>query len=302
MDIRQQDLGLLLSLNVLLEEGNVSRAAERLGISQPALSSQLSRLRDLFGDPLLVRSGRKMVPTAMAEELKEPLAAAIVDLLAIMRERKSFRPAQSDRTFRLVATDYIHLTICEPLLRALRSHAPNVRLALLPLDAARIASQLEENAADLVITSDRLTPPSAQKLTLLTERFVMVQRKGHPRGKSNPTLDEFCDLDHALVSPKGGGFFGAIDEALSKLARRRNVAVSLPSFLLVDSVLQKSDLVAVIPARLALSIASGCDILELPVSSDAFEVAISWHARSEADEGHRWLRELIVSTHETGRS
>lgn len=294
MDIRQQDIGLLLALDVLLEEQNVTRAAERLGLSQPAMSAQLARLRDLFGDPLLVQSGKRMIPTVRAAEIRQPLNRAIADLRATIRETKTFDPATSERTFRILSTDYLHRAVASDILQDIAQVAPHVRIAMIPLDTRRSWEVLERGDAELLVTSDRLTPQDAKARKLFNESFVFVQRKRHPRGNHAPDLAEFCAWNHVLVSPEGGGFVGAIDESLSRLGHHRRVVVSLPSFLLALPIVSTTDLVAVLPKRLANMMAGSMDVFPLPFEAPDFNVMISWHARHHRDHGHQWIREIII--------
>ncbi|WP_406853786.1 LysR family transcriptional regulator [Alsobacter sp. KACC 23698] len=295
MDIRPADLGLLVALQALLTERSVTRAADRLGLSQPAMSAQLARLRDLFDDPLLVQSGRRMVPTARAADLEEPLGRLLKDLGALVRERRRFEPAVSDRVFRVMATDYMHRLFTLPVLSAAAPLAPAVRMAMLPQEVGREWRVMEDDKVDVLVASERLTPPEARSRILGEEGVVMVQRKGHPRGSAAPDLDAFCALDHVLVSPDGGGFVGATDTTLKALGRSRRVVASLPSFLLAAPLVVSSDLVAVLPEGLARTMTRELDLFPLPFASARFRIVLSWHARAQNDEGHRWLRDLFTT-------
>lgn len=290
MDLRRADLALLISLDALLAERSVTRASERLGVSQPALSAQLARLRELLGDPLLVPSGRKLVLTTRAEDLREPLHRIIDELQTLVRERKEFIPGSTERTFRIAATDYVHRVFTLELASSIAATAPGVRIAMLAFDARRGWDALEDNEVDLIVTSDRLTPTKSVARKLFDERFVMVQRKGHPRGIGPIDLDRFCSLSHVLVSPQGGGFFGATDETLDTMGKRRHVAVSIPSFLLAPALITRSDLIAVIPERLADAFDDILDKFEPPIPIPGFPIIASWHPRCHNDPGHQWIR------------
>jgi DNA-binding transcriptional LysR family regulator len=292
MEFGRADLGLLLSLDALLAEASVSRAAHRLGLSQPALSAQLARLRELVGDPLLVPSGRGMLPTPRAEALRAPLHEALEQLQAVVRTPRAFDPAMSGRTFRVAASDFIFRTL--PLAAAVARKAPGVRLALLALDPRQAWQQLETGEVDLLVASERLTPKQAQGRRLFQEQLVLVQRPGHPRGSSPLTLAQFCALDHVLVSPEGGGFHGATDTALAALGLQRRVVASLPSFLLVPPLVLQTDLVSLVPRRLAAAFAGQLDSAEPPLALPGFNVMASWHKRMQHDPAHAWLREMLV--------
>lgn len=294
MDLRRSDLGLLLALDALLAEGGVTRAAERLGISQPALSAQLARLRDVFGDPLLVPAGKRMAPTPLAEDLREPLHSLLDELQALVRERRAFEPAKDRRTLRVSATDYLHRVVTQPFADYLADAAPGVRLALLAFDARRAWTQLENDEIDLIVTSEGLTPEGARGRRLFDERFVYIQRPGHPRGTGPLDLDGFCHFDHILVSPVGGAFVGITDEALASVGRTRRVALSVPNFLLVVPLIAGSDRVAVVPERLARSYGRAVDVFEPPLPIPGFAVFSSWHSRRHRDLAHVWLRERLA--------
>ncbi len=290
MNTNPRDLRLLLTLDTLLSEGSVTRAAQRLGVSQPALSAQLARLRALFGDPMFVTSGRRMVPTTRSEALREPLQRLLRDLDGLVREHTSFDPATASETVRLGGTDYVHAVVSSGLLARLSGRAPGIRMALMPFDAERVWQELETGRLDAAIVTTFVVLNQAKARFLLREDFVLVQRKGHPRGPTPPDLSEFCALDHILVSPEGGGFFGAIDRALDGMGRARRVAVSLPSFLLAPAVLGQSDLVCVFPRRLALDHAQSLDLLPLPFAVPGFDLQLVWHPRRHHDPAHVWLR------------
>ena len=298
MDLKQSDIGLLIALDALLEEESVTAAARTIGISQPAMSAQLARLRALFNDPLLTPSGRKLVPTVRALELRQPLRALLADLDLLVSESAQFDPATSDRTFRLVATDYVHAVLSSALLRAFAQAAPNARVALLAFEPTAIWPQLEDDQADLAMGTG-MSLPEARQRPGLVEQFKVIQRKGHPRGKDPFTLDSFCAAEHILVSPEGGGFFGATDRVLAETGRSRRIACSLPTFLLAPALVAGSDLIALIPVRLAALHSDLVDPLDPPFPSPDFSVDLLWHPRRQKDPAHVWFRSLvskIVST------
>ena len=293
MDLKQPEVGLLIALDALLETGGVTPAAQRLGISQPAMSAQLARLRKLFNDPLLTASGRRLVPTTRAVALKDPLRRLLSDLDAIVREHAHFEPAVTDNTFRLIGTDYVHAVVGSRLVSELAQQAPQARLALLPFNAPSVWSALEDDRADAALVTG-MQLPQARVRDGLEEDFVAIRRKGRTRGRRKMTLEAFCAADHILVSPEGGGFAGFADEALAKLGRRRRVAYSLTSFLLAPSLVANSDLVCVLPRRLAAIFSHSVDLCELPFASPRFDVRLLWHPRRHNDPAHIWFRNLVV--------
>ena len=174
------------------------------------MSAQLARLRRLFNDPLLTASGRKLVPTARVLEIRQPLRALLADLDQLAREGRQFDPATTDQSFRLIGIDYVHAVFASKLLSAFAAEAPNARLALLPFDPPAIWPQLAEDAAALALVTG-LAPPDDRRRPGLSEQFKIIQRRAHPRGDAPFSFEAFFTVEHALVSPEGGGFIGAMD-------------------------------------------------------------------------------------------
>jgi DNA-binding transcriptional LysR family regulator len=292
-NLRRLDLNLLVTLDVLLSEHNVTRAAERLHFSQPSVSVHLARLRDVFGDPLLLPGPRGMRPTARAEALREPLRQVLDALERVVSPASPFNPAEANQTWRVAAADYAESTILLPALAGLRSAAPGTRLAVLELDPPRIARQAEQGEIDLAFHTSDDAPSGLRRRALFTERYVLAGRAGHPRLKRRPTLAQFCALDHVIVSPDGGGFRGITDEVLAEAGLARRVVLSVPHFLFVMSVLASTDLVAMLPSRLVRD-TSMLRVVEPPVDIPGYEMAMLWHERSHRDPAHQWLREYIA--------
>ena len=293
--LRQLDLNLLLTLNVLLSEHNVSRAAERLNFSQPSVSVHLAKLRDIFKDPLLLPGPRGMRPTARAEELREPLRRALEALERAVAPASPFDPARASHTWRVAAFDYSESTILLPALNGLRAVAPGTRLAILEVPPSHIAKKAEQGEIDLAFHTVQGAPPGLRRKLLFTERYVLVGRIGHPRLKKRPTIAQFCELEHVIMSPNGGGFQGVTDEALAKTGLTRKVVLSVPHFLFMKSVLANTDLVAMLPARLVQEVDT-LQITQSPVDVPGYEMAMLWHERSHRDPAHIWLREHIADS------
>ncbi|GLU33714.1 LysR family transcriptional regulator [Trinickia caryophylli] len=292
-NLKRIDLNLLLTLDVLLTEKNVTRAAEKLHLAQPSVSVQLAKLRELLGDPLLLPGPRGMRPTARADELREPLRQALEALDRAVSPAAPFDPARADHTWRIDASDYGESTIVLPALRSLRTAAPGTRLAVLDSAPTEVARQAERGEIDLAFHTTDDAPPTLRRRALFMERYVLAGRTGHPRLKRRPSASQFCALEHVIVSPDGGGFRGPTDEALSALGLTRRVVLSVPHFLFLSSALLNSDLVAVMPERLARE-APGLRIVEPPVTVPGFEMSMLWHERLHRDPAHQWLREHIA--------
>ncbi|WP_121498826.1 LysR family transcriptional regulator [Pseudomonas aeruginosa] len=293
--LRRIDLNLLVTLDALLVEHNVTRAAERLHLSQPTVSVQLARLREIFGDPLLLPGPRGMRPTARADELREPLRQALESLAHAVAPSSPFDPGQAHQTWRVAASDYGESTIVLPALAGLRMAAPGTRLAILGLSPPLLARQAEQGDIDLAFHISEEAPPGLRRRSMFTERYVLAGRAGHPRLKRRPTLTQFCKLDHVIVSPVGGGFQGPTDMALAERGMARHVALSVPHFLFLESVLTNTDLVAMVPSRLVRN-SHALQVVEPPVEVPGFEMLMLWHERVHRDPAHQWLREHIAKS------
>lgn len=293
--LRRLDLNLLVTLDALLTEHNVTRAAERLHLSQPSVSVQLAKLRDFFADPLLLPGPRGMRPTARANELREPLRQALTALEQVVAPRQDFDPAQADQSWQIAAFDYSEFTILLPALAALRTAAPGTRLAVVQSAPSLVARKAEQGDIDLAFLIGSEAPPDLRRRLMFTEHYVLAGRAGHPSLKRRPTLAQFCELEHVIVSPDGGGFHGVTDTALAERSMRRRVVLSVPHFLFLGAVLASTDLVAMVPARLARGNAA-LQVVEPPLNVPGFEMLMLWPERVHRDPAHQWLRELIASS------
>lgn len=288
-DIRTTDLNLLKAFDALMDERNVTRAAARLALTQPAVSGMLARLRDSFGDPLFVRSQRGVVPTPRALELAAPVKQALAGIDALLRPA-AFEPAQARFTVSIAASDYALQAIVVPLLAQLRPQAPGIRVAVRPIVDERLQEQLERGELDLALTTPEVVPPDLHVRRLFDERYVCVLRAGHPDAQSGAlTLDRFCALDHGFVSYAGGGFQGATDAALAAVGRSRRVVLSIQSFMVLLDVVRNSDLIALVPQRLVGN-TDGLAVREPPLDIAGFTKVAAWHPRTHGDAGHQWLR------------
>lgn len=291
--LRRLDLNLLVTLDALLVELNVTRAAQRLHLAQPTVSVQLARLRELLDDPLLLPGPRGMRPTARAEALRAPLRQALEALHLAIAPAHPFDPASASQTWRLAATDYGASTLLLPALPSIRSAAPATRLAILDLQPGALVRQAELGEIDMAFHIAEQAPPELRQRSLYVERYVLVGRIDHPRLKRKLTLKQFCALEQVIVSPDGGGFYGPTDAALAEQGLARQVVLSVPHFMLLASVLASSDLVAMVPQRLVAG-DTRLKVVEAPLAVRGFEMLMLWPERVHRDPGHRWLREAIA--------
>ena len=302
MNLQSFDLNLLLAFESLMIERNVTRAAKRIGLSQPALSNALSRLRRTFDDPLLVRTPEGMSPTAAAHSLIVPVRAALAHLRAALEEKPAFDPTASKRTFHLSASDHVEIALIAPLVTRLLEKATRVGLRL-----TRPRSLFQPPAAQVLADSIDLAigffpdvtglDASIHSEVLWEEQSVVLARKAHPRIKGKLTLRQFASEHHAAVFYKTEGQ-GFIDALLEQKGLARRAAVIVPHFATVPFVVAASDLIATVPDRSADVFARQLklQVLPVPISIPPFRMTMLWHERMEADLAHAWLRGLIVET------
>lgn len=292
-DIRRVDFNLLVAFDALFEELSVSRTAERLSLTQPTVSGMLARLRDLFGDPLFVRTQRGMLPTKRAESLAVPVKALLEDAKALV-EPAAFNPATAEMTFSITVNDYMQYALVIPFIEALRRQAPKIRVAILPLVIAGLTTRLMRGEIDLAITIPQFSDPDLPFRLLYCDNYVGIVRKQHPLKRLRPSLQEFCRYDHLLVSPTGGSFSGPTDEALAVHGATRNVAVSLPSFHVLLDVMRAADFVALVPAHMLRGKRQDFRVFRPPVAVPGFDVIACWHPRVSRHPAHMWLRDLLA--------
>jgi DNA-binding transcriptional LysR family regulator len=291
MHTRTLDLRLLQTFHAVHASGTVSRAAERLGVSQPTVSHALRRLRLLHRDPLFVRTQGGMVPTAKAERLAKAVEHALTTLEVALRETETYDPARSDRTFRLHMSDIGETIFLPPLMRALACDAPGVRLEAFQLDDKAILPALESGRIDLALGFiPALT--GVQRQFLLREHYVVLMRGDHPFARRKPTRAALAALRYALVRSHP-----ATGRGLEALGLRDRVRLTLPHFMVLPRTLAETDLAVLMPSRLADVFAQFGDyaVWRPRVGLQPFDVSVHWFWRFENEPGNRWLREKIVA-------
>ncbi|BBP64482.1 MULTISPECIES: LysR family transcriptional regulator [Pseudomonas] len=294
MNYTDFDAALLLTLKALLEERNVTRAAARLGISQPALSARLARLRDILADPLFVpaANGRGVVPTPRAQALEQELLQVLEGLRRLASEPDAFDPATTTRTFVIALFETPAALLAPALCAGLAREAKHARLAFVQ-PAHDVFERLEQGQIDLLITVPEALRDDVMQRALWEDGFLTAQRKGHPRGTGPLDLDVFCALDHVLVSSEGGRFAGVVDDALVGLNRVRNVVFSIQSYALAPSLIAATDAVCTLPARFLAQYRDRLDLFEPPVELATLRLSLAWHPRNNKDAGHQWLRRQV---------
>ncbi|WAC71813.1 LysR family transcriptional regulator [Roseateles sp. SL47] len=295
MDTSRLDLNLLVTLEALLAERNVTRAAARLHLSQPAVSAQLNRLRDLFDDPLLLPAQRGMTPTAKALDLVQPLRDALDQVRSAITSHLQFDPATADLTVSIAASDYMQTALVQPLVLRLLRQAPGVRIAVRHMDPHQIDGQLARGEVDIGLLMPSEAPPSARLRHLFHERYVLIGRRGHPELQGPLTPRRFARLEQVIVSPAGGAFSSPVDQVLAAHGLQRRVVLSAASFLFVPDLVARSHLVALVPERLVKGRAAGLQVMECPLPIEGFEMGMVWHERNHGHVAQRWLREQILA-------
>ncbi len=297
-DLFHVDLNLLVVLRALLETRSVTRTAERSGMSQPAVSRALAKLRRIFDDALLVKSGTVMRPTIRGSALVEPLQKALAGLTDVLSDRPPFDPASTTRVFRIATTDYGATVILPRLSGLMFSEAPRASVEIAPVDGQTFRN-LGETNLDLALYSDNPVPPTLRARDLFRETFACLLRAGHPalarseRGRMR--LEDYVSVSHILVSVPGGRP-GPVDTALAALGHSRHVAVRIPYFSTAALVAANSDLVLTIPRRAAENFSddSRLRLVEPPLELPNFGYRMLWHERTHAEPDHAWLRRMVL--------
>lgn len=303
MNFQNLDLNLLRVLDAMLRERNTTRVSQKLKLSQPAVSAGLGRLRRALGDPLFVRQGNAMVPTAYAERLSEPLRRLLDDLEATLRGPDDFDPLAMQRPFKIFATDYYSELLIPKLVGMLSASAPGVQLQVVYGREETLFPLIGDGTVDVALYPTLGGPDWAMQVAAVHSSFLLVAARQHSRisrsalrpGDVFP-IDLLCDLPHALFSPQGN-LRGMEDAALAKVGRQRRVALSVPTFYGVARAVAQSELIGILPSRFATALAQRLGIFcyrvphELPLARQF----LYWHRRNTDSPEHRWLREQILA-------
>ena len=294
MDIRAVDLNLLKAFDALVNERAVTRAAGRIGLSQPAMSHALARLRSLFGDELFVRTPSGMEPTARAREIAPLVTTAIEHIEAALNLGAGFEPARSTAIFTAGMAEYAEVALVGRLAAAFATQAANATLRLLPVTGAETAEQLDRGEIDVAVAHLGRLPPHLDSVLLLRDPFVIVAHKEHPITAAAPSLEAYAAIDHVLVSPRGDTS-GALDRLLAEHGLKRRIALLVATYLAIPAALAASNLVATVPRRTAQQIAAIAEvaILPLPIEFSA-TVSMAWHRRAAGDPAQAWFRTLLT--------
>jgi DNA-binding transcriptional LysR family regulator len=294
MNVKDIDLNLLRVLDTVLRDRSVTTASGHLGLTQPAVSNALARLRALFGDPLFLRTAAGMDPTPLARELAEPVRQALALLESALAHGPGFDPASSTRAFRFYMSDLGQIEFLPPLVERVQKIAPAVRLEAVALEVEDIGDALATGALDLAVGFlPGLGPPVSRK-PLFRDPYVCLMRADHPEIRNKLTRKKFLGASHALVSYRGG--HRVIEEAFERAGLARRIALRVPHFTVVPMVLQRTDLILTLPRRVArvYERLGNFKSLPLPLPIPPADVGVHWHERFDGDAGNRWLRGQLL--------
>jgi DNA-binding transcriptional LysR family regulator len=296
------DLALLRSFCVLIAEESVSRAADRIGIGQPAMSHALARLRAVFDDPLLVRSQHRMVPTAKALELHEKVKE-ILARIDRLQAPQQFDPLTTPVQFTMTATEFVEYEIFPRLMQRLAVEGPAISILVRPAQPERSLGWLETGEIDFRLGWSEKAPPALRGRPLFADRLVSIVRHDHPALAEPMTTERYIELPHVRPEIEGRSRSErAVDEALAAMHRKLRLSLRVRNYLTVPHVVAQSDLAAIVPSRLARAFAEVLPLtmFETPLKLPTIQYSIYWHDRTQGSPPHRWLRRLIADVANSG--
>jgi len=302
MNLSTFDLNLLRILDALLAENSTVNAGKRLGLSQPAVSAALSRLRHTLGDELFVRQGQGMTPTDYAKSLELPLRAALDGIEGMLVKPKAFDPGTARGTFRLSGSDFFTELLMPKLADKLAKEAPGLRVQMVDLLRDSYVDTIERYEVDIAFIPEIPLPNWADHVPAFRNKFSVIARKNHPSLKSAGVepgqaipLDLYCELGHVLFSPEGN-LHGLGDQALASIGQQRRVVMSMPVFSGVYHAVASSDLIGLIPDPLAVRVAekANLEVYQAPMPIEPVTIIMIWHKRSTATPLHQWFRNQIA--------
>jgi len=295
VNIADLDLNLLRAFDAIGTEGNVTAAGECIGLSQPAMSNALARLRQLFGDPLFVRTPRGMRPTPFAQQLAQPVRDALRLIQGALAQRAGFDPERSQNTFRFHMSDIGEMVFLPELLARIKRDAPGVKIEVVRIPIKEVHAALEAGELDLAVGFLPGLVRGMRQRALFREHYVCMLRADHPLIGDRIGAKQFREAAHVLVSYAGTGH-QLIEETFIDAGLGGRIAVRVPHFLVVPMILARTDLVVTVPSRVAALFAQtgNFKVLKLPLAMPGFEVRLHWHERYQQDPANSWLRQMMT--------
>ena len=296
MNMTDLDLNLLRVFDAIATEGSVTVAGERIGLSQPAISNALARLRQLFDDPLFVRTPRGMRPTPFAQQLAQPVREALRLIQGALQQHAGFEPKSSANTFRFYMSDIGEMVFLPGLLERVKRDAPGVKIEVVRIPIKDIHAALEAGELDLAIGFLPGLTTGMRQQSLFREHYVCMMRADHPVIGAKISEKQFRQAAHVLVSYAGTGH-QVIEDTFIKEGLSARIAARVPHFLVVPMILARTDLIVTVPSRVAAVFAQlgNFKVLKLPLSMPSFEVRLHWHQRFHQDPANLWLREAMTA-------
>ena len=291
MNLNRIDLNLFAVFDAIYTAGSLTKAADVLCITQPAVSNSLARLREMLNDPLFVRTGHSMTPTPVAQNIIVPARQALGLLRKSVQESQTFDPLTGEKAFNFASRDLLEVVILPRLMAKLQNQAPNISLTNYEIARSQVVSAMASGTLDFFADASAFTDPHLRKEKIAQDRLVVMARKNHPALKQGLDLPTFLRLGHINVSHRKSGA-GPIEVALDKMGKRRKVVMRGQHFLTVPSAIAKTDLVACLPYHLAKHY--DLAIYELPFDMPPVEYFLYWHVSADHDNAHRWMRDLIM--------
>lgn len=294
MELSDIDLNQLVLFQQLMVERRVSKVADKMGLTQPAVSNTLAKLRRQFGDDLFVRTPAGMMPTPFAEQLAEPIGYALGMIHSGLNQNARFDPASVKRTVTIGMTDTGEIVFLPPLVERLRQEAPGVTLHTVRTTATTLREDMEAGKVDLAMGPLPQLKAGFFQRRLFRQRYVCLFRKGHPLERKRMALSDFQAAEHLVIASDGTGH-GKVDELLRRAGIERNVRLTIPHFVSVGPLLRRTDMVATVTERLAESLAEPFGLVYRPHPVDLPDVAINvfWHAKVHRSPMHQWLRGVV---------
>ncbi len=292
MNLTKVDLNLFIVFDAIYSEANLTRAGQIIGITQPAVSNALSRLRETFNDPLFVRTAQGMVPTPMAQNIIGPVRNALQQLRVSVQESRIFNPLEAKKTYKISMTDLSEAMILPALFVRLRRLAPAVQIESFQAKRRETTKELAAGRLDFAVDFPINADPQVRHVKLLEDRYVCAMRKAHPLAKEKLSLEEYMSLTHIHISSRRSGL-GHVDLALGKLGIQRTIALRSQHYQMASSVLHSTDMAITVPSRFARN--HDLHAVELPVKGvPPIETHLYWHESTDQDPANRWMREQII--------
>lgn len=290
------DLNLLNAFDAIFRERNITLAANRIGLSQPAMSNALARLRRSLNDPLFVRTARGMEPTPYAEKLAQPIGDACELIKGALRIGTEFDPMSSTRVFTFYMTDIGEVVLLPPILRHLRQSAPQVGIKVVRIPQKGVQEAMAAGEVDLAVGLFPGLQAGFFEQRLYRDSFVCIVRADHPRIKNTLTARQFSEVPHVLVSSAGTGHEAAVEKIIARLRVKRSIGLTVPHFLVLPMIIAQTDFIVTVPQRVASSFSNLATIkvVKPPIKFPTIEIKQHWHERFHHDPANKWMRGVIA--------